>query len=636
MMTNKFNQVKFLVLKIAMNVANLTISRLVNSVAELNFQVKACVSYLQRGLSVLVLFGSAIPVIISAETYAQSLPEITIEANIFKDRDTEGHSYFLIADQKLTEDLTVNYEIVLDTGTVTTEEATIRKAHPTFSETHTESRINVTESHSEVRLTSGTGYTLGNSISAIKIDQPVETTRTEPGIQIKFRQSTVNEGSHATLLARSTPAPLRTGNDFLRLDLFFKVDDENYINIKTQNPQLFFLERDVVKVGETTGFNIISEYVEIGYMFPVNNDIMLDRTLSVRTEAIYTFVNRMSPLRSIKTTSGSNETSIRILDKNVTPVIRISSTTEAVNEGENFPVVISAIRAPKPGTNIEVELLANDNDSGFLDSLNAINNRVTLTTNEPTRIIMVNTNILPGLQDGGVIEVSIVENSNYDIDPENESIMVSILDTDAIEVSIRTDTLNITEGQAANFTITTEQPSSIDLDINIQIDDLASKNFFSWRIPKSVRLIAGMMEAEFSIMTGTQSDSDGSFSVRIIDGFGYRPIAPFVATVTVEADSDEDTTGERISVAIHAVENILSIINSAPPANQSPTDVLPVISVVATSHFIEEGQFAEFTAKITTCSTRRFKNQYKNHWSKRTNYPGNKSRYCFTSESKSD
>ena len=595
MMTNKFNQVKFLVLKIAMNVANLTISRLVNSVAELNFQAKDCVSYLQRGLSVLVLFGSVIPVIISAETNAQStLPEITIEANIFKDRDTEGHSYFLIADQKLTEDLTVNYEIVLDTGNLTTKEATIRKAHLTFSETHTESRINVTESHSEVRLTSGTGYTLGNSISAVKIDQPVETTASEPGIQIKFRQTTVNEGNHATLLARSTPAPLRTGNDFLRLDLLFKVDDEDYFNVKTQTPQLFFLERDVVKVGAQTGYNFIGEYIEIGYMFPVNNDIMLDRTLSVRTEAIYTFVNRMSSLRSIKTTSGSNETSIRILDKNVTPVIRISSTTEAVNEGENFPVVISAIRAPKPGTNIEVELLANDNDSGFLSSLNAINNRVTLTTNEPTRIIMVNTNILPGLQSGGVIEVSLVENPDFTIEPENGKVSVNVFDTDAIEVSIRTDTPNITEGQAANFMITTEQPSSIDLDIIISIDDIASKNFFTWRVPKSVKLSAGMLEAEFSIMTGTQADSRGNFSVSIAHGFGYRAVAPFVATVTVEADSDPVTTGERISVADLAVENILLTINSAPPANQNVATILPIISVVATSHSVEEGLPVEF------------------------------------------
>ena len=258
-------------------------------------------------------------------------------------------------------------------------------------------------------------------------------------------------------------------------------------------------------------------------------------------------------------------------------------------------MVISAIRAPKPGTNIEVELLANDNDSGFLSSLNAINNRVTLTTNEPTRIIMVNTNILPGLQSGGVIEVSLVENPDFTIEPENGKVSVNVFDTDAIEVSIRTDTPNITEGQAANFMITTEQPSSIDLDIIISIDDIASKNFFTWRVPKSVKLSAGMLEAEFSIMTGTQSDSDGSFSVRIIDGFGYRPIAPFVATVTVEADSDEVTTGERISVAIHAVENILSIINSTPPANQSETTILPIISVVATSQFVEEGLPVEFT-----------------------------------------
>ena len=597
-MTNKFNQVKFLVLEVAMNVANLTISRLVNSVAELNFHAKVCVSYLQRGLPVLVFFGSVIPVIISAEANAQSpLPEITIEANIFKDRDTEGHSYFLIADQKLTEDLTVNYEIVLDTGSLATKEATIRKAHLTFSETHTESRINVTESHSEVRLTSGTGYTLGNSISANKIDQPVETTRTEPGIQIKFRQSAVNEGNRATLLARSTPAPLRTGNDFLRLDLFFKVDDEDNINIKTQNPQLFFLERDVVEVGSTTGYNFIGEYVELGYLFRVNDDIMLDRTLSVRTEALFTFVNRMSSLRSIKTTNGSDETSIRILDKNSTPLIKIETETVVVNEGEKFPVVISAIRAPKSGTGIEVELLANDNDSGFFNSLNATNNRVTLTTNEPTKTIMVNTNDLTGLQGDGVIEVSLVENPDFAIDSENGRVSVKVLETDAIEVKISTGTSEIEEGQAANFTVTAEQPSSIDLDINISIDDIASKNFFTWRVPKSVKLIAGMMEAEFSILTGTQAERNGSFRVRIIDGFGYRPIAPFVATVTVEADSDEDTTGERISVASLAVENILLTINSAPPANQSETTILPIISVVTTSHFIEEGLPVEIVLK---------------------------------------
>ena len=116
-MVNKYYRAKLLAITIAMNVANFTISSFVKTFAELNFQAKNSASYLRRGISVLALLGSVILVIISTEVYAQStLPVITIEANIFKDRDTEGHSYFLIADQKLTEDLTVNYEVVLDTG----------------------------------------------------------------------------------------------------------------------------------------------------------------------------------------------------------------------------------------------------------------------------------------------------------------------------------------------------------------------------------------------------------------------------------------------------------------------------------------------------------------------------------------
>ena len=597
-MVNKYYRAKLLAISIVMNVANFAISSFVKTFAELNFQAKNSASYLRRVITMLALLGSVILVIISTEVYAQStLPIITIEANIFKDRDTEGHSYFLIADQKLTEDLTVNYEVVLDTGNFASKEATIRKAHLTFNETHTESRINVTESHSEVRLTSGTGYTLGNSISADKIDQPVETTATEPGIQIKFRQSTVNEGNRATLLARSTPAPLRTGNDFLRLDLFFKVDDEDYFNIKTQTPQLFFFERDVVEVGSQTGYNFIGEYVELGYLFRENDNIMLDRTFSARAEAIYTFVNRLSPLRSIKTTSGSDETSIRILDKNKTPLIKIESETAEVNEGGQFPVVISAIRAPIPGTEIEVELLANDSDSGFFDSFNANNNRVTLTANEPTRTIMVNTNVVPGLQSDGVIEVLLVENPSFAIDPENGKVSVNVLEIDAVEVSFKLDSLTqtIMEGQVASFTIMSEQPSDINLDINIYIDDIVSKNFFTWRVPKSVRLAEDEMEATFSIMTGTQSDSGGSFSVSIGRGFGYRAVAPLTAEVTVTADADEIINDERISVANLAVNNILSTINSSPSANQSEATSLPVISVFANLPTVEEGLPAEFT-----------------------------------------
>ena len=171
------------------------------------------------------------------------------------------------------------------------------------------------------------------------------------------------------------------------------------------------------------------------------------------------------------------------------------------------------------------------------------------------------------------------------------------MEIDAVEVSFKPDSLTqtIMEGQVASFTIMSEQPSDINLDINIYIDDIASKNFFTWRVPKSVRLAEDGMEATFSIMTGTQSDSGGSFSVSIGRGFGYRAVAPLTAEVTVEADADEITTDERISVADLAVDSILSTINRNPTTNQSEATSLPVISVIANLPTIEEGLPAEFT-----------------------------------------
>ena len=104
-----------------------------------------------------------------------------------------------------------------------------------------------------------------------------------------------------------------------------------------------------------------------------------------------------------------------------------------------------------------------------------------------------------------------------------------------------------------------------------------------------------MMEAEFSIMTGTQADSPGNFSVSIANGFGYRAVTPLSALVNVTASPDEITIGDRISVAGIAVENILSVLNQPPAASQSAATSLPTISIVTVSHSVEEGHPIVFT-----------------------------------------
>ena len=169
------------------------------------------------------------------------------------------------------------------------------------------------------------------------------------------------------------------------------------------------------------------------------------------------------------------------------------------------------------------------------------------------------------------------------------------LDTDSVEVSIRAVTESITEGQDAQFELMAKQIVSLDLDINFYIDDVESKDFFTWRIPKSVMLREGKTEAPFSIKTGTQADKNGSFSVTIANGYGYRAITPSTAEVMVEADEDQEIQEQRTSVASLVVQNILSIVTSQQNTNSSEAKILPVISVVADSDSVEESQIAGFT-----------------------------------------
>ena len=566
--------------------------KIVNSAkifADLTSRAYSVVTKLWRRITVAVLIGMLFLVLTTIGIQAQSsIPEITIEANPFKFRDTAGHSYILIANKDLTEDLTVHYEVVSDSDNPILKMATLKPVPDHANENFTEFRVNVTEPHSEVRLKTREGYTLGNPASAIKIDQPIETTETAPGVQIKFRQSTVNEGSHATLVARLTPYPQNIA--FIRLDFLFKIDEGEYIRVAgfsdTSEIDPF------VHLGPVTGFNMAFEFNEVGYFFKDTDYDLNDITLSVDIQYQDRFSKRVTGVTRVRENS---EATIRVLNDDLEKLVRIETTKEMIDEGEVFPVTITASR-PKPNDDIVVEIIHNDFDTGFFKSFEP-EGRITLTNEEPSKTIMVNTYDLPGPQGDGVIQVSIVEEPSFTIETGKGQISVNIRDHEAIEVSFISDppTQNIMEGQVANFTIMSKIPSTIDLNINIYIDNPTSSNFFTWRAPKSVLLKANAMETEFSIMTGTQSDSNGSFSVSIGRGFGYRPIAPLTAVVNVTAVADEVNTDQRISVASVAVDSILSTINPNPPTNQSEITSLPVISVVANLPTVEEGLPVEFT-----------------------------------------
>ena len=590
-MKNILNKVDYPKLVIANRVFNSIIMSSVNFFTSLFSQLKAIAKILQCGFSAIALTVLVFLLLSNAGVNAQS-PVVTIEANPFKESGTEGNSYILIADKKLLEDLIVNYEVIPDTGPPIPKMATIEPTGDNSNVTNTESRVDVTESHTEVRLVAGTGYSLGDPNSAVKIDSPVETTRSAPGVQIKFRQNTVNEGSGATLLARLTPWPGSRPGQFIRVAFEMKLDDGEFIPLSGLTEQSKIIDR-VVAIGPVSGFNMATEYQEVHYFFRETDFDLNDITVTVKAKFDARFITGVNNLTFAS--ENGDETSIRVINNDIERLVRIETPTEMINEGEKFPVTITTSR-PKPNESIAVEFYHNDHGTGFFDSFEA-ESPVMLTHGEHSKTIMVNTNELTGPQGDGFINVILRENPNYIIDATKGQVSVKIIDYDAYEVSIESDTTNntITEGQPANFKVKTEDITIIDLDINIFIDDITSKDFFTWRIPKSVLLPEGETEASFSIQTGTQSDTDGSFSVSIIDGFGYRPIEPSMVEITVEADMDEDIQEQRISVASLVVQNLLSIDTSELNTNSSEAKVLPVISVVADSDSVEEGQIAGFT-----------------------------------------
>ena len=579
-MVGNLNIVDYLITTFRMQVVNSKIVNLTKLSTELISQVKKTVANLQRNFSVIALIGFFFLIVTTTGVLAQSSqPVITIEANPFKVSGNSGHNYIIVADQAPTGTVTINYEVVPDTGNPIAKTVDITGNNVEF-------RVDVSESHTQVRLISGNGYSLGNQIVANKIDNPVEATAAVPGLQIKFKQNSVTEGNSATLVARSTPAAQRRFNSYVRFDLSFNINGGEFIPLdpkSSEDRKKFFEEInpvvDVKIMGQSAnhGVNLVGEYREVVYTFYEVDNSDIDFTVGAMFEIDFHFTTAIS---EIKRASGSDVTYIRVLDKKTTPLIKIETTTEEVIEGESFPVNITALRAPNPGSEISVEYTSNDNDSGFFSSFDQNNNQVTLTTTESAKTIMVNTLELDGFQNQGMIEVSLSESSNYEIDPQNRKVSVVVLDADSAEVSISAVTPSIIEGQDAQFKVTAKQAVSSNLDINININDVGSKNFFTWRVPTSVMLPVGEREASFSIRTGTQADSNGSFSVTITNGIRYRAITPSTAEVMVEADEDQEIQGQRTSVASLVVQNILSIVTSQPNTRQTHTKLLNLTGVM--------------------------------------------------------
>lgn len=121
-------------------------------------EIKTIAPHLWCGFCASLLIGAIFLISAMPREFAQSLVQmITIEANPFKFSGIEGYFFILVADIKLTKEFTVNYMVILNSSQ-NPRIATISPGAPNSLMSYTESRINITELHTQISLLADARY----------------------------------------------------------------------------------------------------------------------------------------------------------------------------------------------------------------------------------------------------------------------------------------------------------------------------------------------------------------------------------------------------------------------------------------------------------------------------------------------
>ena len=463
------------------------------------------------------LFGVLILIVgaIFSQVNAQSttVPEITIEANPYRFQQDTGNNYILVADVAPTAILTVSYQTVPASSST--------PLTTTFPSGVVEHRIYIPDSanHTEVKIVEGTGYTLGNPSSALKID-PVITerrtadglTNTFTGVQLKFRAESVEEGGKVKVVFRNTPGRSSTLYSFQ-----YKIGDGNWLS-----PNDVFGDMPATPSMPTSThlFPEMNFYPEFNNVTGVEYDEAELTILDNEVEGNQIISMRVEPNpNAFVSPNMLNETSIVVIDNDGPPTITIESTAEKVAKGGSFPVKISSSRSLSSSESFNINFSQNDFNSGYFSSF-VTNSPITLDSNNQSRDIMVNSSS-SGSGDGA-IQISLDSGTGYTIDSEKRSVLVRVVDSQATrpQISIDNNSTNlITEGSSARFNVTSNVPAPKGgIKVRFSVDQL--RDFLVSPDSQIATIPESMTRAQINL-NGRADDSDftgdGSITITILE-----------------------------------------------------------------------------------------------------------------------
>ena len=486
-----------------------------------------------------VLFGGLFLVASATfgESYAQN-PVLTIEANPYSYADDGGNNYIIVSDRDLTQELTVNYQVISG-GTPTAVSATFPVMR-SYTINNVNVNINIREirvlvtdsSHTEVKLVAGNNYELGTPSSATKIDAH-EIASGSRGVQMKFLEDTVTEGTGTTgnktiVVLRWTP---NSGTDTYNF---------NY------------------KIGADGTYQSGHDFSDDGYLLYPNPELNMSGRGGVEFANEFYFIELTTVPRDSSTDSpvlfmamdsasfwtshnDLHEDSIIIMDDDGDPQISIETSTEKVLKGMSFPITISG--PSSLSSSLSIALSEDDFSSGHFASYSE-NTPISLSATTKSKTIMVNTN--PSASGDGIIEISLTDGSNYDLNPGKSSVQVKIIDNDMSRPQITVNNNNtneIAEGtNMATFNIVSNvQAPKGGIEVRYSLNQV--QNFFTLPDTRTATILENQTSVRIQF-TGRAADAnfsgDGLLTMTLLDD---------TTPATYQVNETNDAHIARVSVA---------------------------------------------------------------------------------------
>ena len=300
-------------------------------------------------------------------------------------------------------------------------------------------------------------------------------------------------------------------------------------------------------------------------------------------------------------TVGSTSSATVTVNDDDDPAVTISGGS-AVTEGTaaQFTVTI----ATAPSANLTINLTVSDfSSSDFIAATDEGSKSVTIMANNTSATYSVTTQSDTTDEASGDITVALAAGAGYQIGSPN-SATVTVNDDDNPTITISSGSA-VTEGTAAQFTVTSSTAPASDLTVNLSVSDASGSDFIASTNEgnKTVTISTGNTSATYSVPTvnDTTDEASGSITVALASGNGYTLGSSNSATVTVNDDDDPVVTISGGSAVTEGTAAEFTVTISTAPT--SDLNVELSVSEASGSDFVASGDEGNKTVTIKASKT---------------------------------